>query len=579
MSTPLRSRRLSAFLRPPAKLAGPLAVALAAMTVLPLVGPMLVARFVDGAVAGRSTTALLGLAGAYLATAVGAQGARLLASWLASRAAWEGTNRLREAVADHTLRLDLDFHARHTPGEMIERVDGDVAALGDFLVAFLLEIVASALLLLGTLVIVGSQDLRLGAALLAYVGLMAAVVGFSHGRSVAPLIGFREAMARHMGRIEEQLAAVEDLRAAGAGDYALRRYDASAGDVYTTLRRADRAKALLIAGVYVTSALGTAVLLGLAIVLHSRGALTVGATVALFQYTQLVRQPLEEMTGQLQHLQGALAGVGRLRQLLAETPSLTVPDRGVTLPAGALALELDRVDFAYADDGEEVLAGIDLRLGPGRSLGLVGRSGSGKTTIARLLARLYDPTAGAVRLGGVDLRSVEPAELRRRVAVVTQDVVLFDGSLRDNLTLFGTTPAVDATLTGLLDQLGLGTWLAGLPAGLDSRIGPGGAGLSAGEAQLLAFARAFLADPGLVILDEASSRLDPATEILLEAAVDRLLAGRTAVVIAHRLSSLDRVDDIAVVDEGRIVESGARIDLLRRPDSRYATLLARAVAT
>jgi ATP-binding cassette subfamily B protein len=579
MSTPVRSRRLSAFLRPPASLLGPLVVALAAMTVLPLVGPMLVSRFVDGAVAGRSTAALLTLAGAYLATAVGAQGARLLASWLASRAAWEGTNRLREAVADHTLRLDLDFHARHTPGEMIERVDGDVAALGDFLVAFLLEIVASGLLLLGTLVIVAAEDLRLGAALLAYVALMAAVVAFSHKRSVPALVDFREAMARHMGRIEEQLAAVEDLRAAGAGDYSLRRYDASAGQVYTTLRRADRAKALLIGSVYVASALGTAVLLGLAIVLHSQGALSVGATVALFQYTQLVRQPLEEMTGQLQHLQGALAGAGRLRQLLAETPSLTVPDRGTSLPAGALALELDRVDFAYADDGEEVLAGIDLSVAPGRALGLVGRSGSGKTTIARLLARLYDPTAGAVRLGGVDLRSVDPADLRRRVAVVTQDVVLFEGSLRDNLTLFETTPADDAKLTALLEQLGLGTWLAGLSDGLDTGIGPGGAGLSAGEAQLLAFARAFLADPGLVILDEASSRLDPATEILLEAAVDRLLAGRTAVVIAHRLSSLDRVDDIAIVDEGRIVEAGARIDLLRRPDSRFATLLARAVAT
>jgi ATP-binding cassette, subfamily B, bacterial len=579
MSTPVRSRRLSAFLRPPARLLGPLSAALAVMTVLPLVGPMLVSRFVDGAVAGRSTAALLSLAGAYLATAVGAQGARLLASWLASRAAWDGTNRLREAVAEHTLRLDLDFHARHTPGEMIERVDGDVAALGDFLVAFLLEIVASGLLLLGTLVIVAAEDLRLGAALLAYVALMATVVAFSHKRSVPALIAFREAMARHMGRIEEQLAAVEDLRAAGAGEYSLRRYDASAGDVYATLRRADRAKALLIGSVYVTSALGTAVLLGLAIILHSQGALSVGATVALFQYTQLVRQPLEEMTGQLQHLQGALAGAERLRQLFTETPTLTVPDRGVSLPAGALALELDRVDFAYADDGEEVLAGIDLRVAPGRALGLVGRSGSGKTTIARLLARLYDPTAGVVRLGGVDLRSVDPADLRQRVAVVTQDVVLFDGSLRDNLTLFGTTPAGDADLTALLGQLGLGTWLTGLPDGLDSRIGPGGAGLSAGEAQLLAFARAFLADPGLVILDEASSRLDPATEILLEAAVDRLLAGRTAVLIAHRLSSLDRVDDIAVVDEGRIVEAGARIDLLRRTDSRFATLLARAVAT
>ena len=188
------------------------------MTVLPLVGPKLVSRFVDGAVAGRSTAGLVALAGAYLATAVVGQGARLLASWLASRAAWDGTNRLREAVADHTVRLDLDFHARHTPGEMIERVDGDVAALGDFLVAFLLEIVASGLLLIGTLVVVAAVDIRLGAALLAYVALMATVVGFSHRRSVPSLVEYREAMARHMGRIEEQIASLEDLRASAAGD-------------------------------------------------------------------------------------------------------------------------------------------------------------------------------------------------------------------------------------------------------------------------------------------------------------------------------------------------------------------------
>src|SRR5439155_17638620 len=191
---------------------------------------------------------------------------------------------------------------------------------------------------------------------------------------------------------------------------------------------------------------------------------------------------------------------------------------------------------------------------------LVGRTGSGKTSITRLLLRLYDPDDGAVLLDGVDLREVGVDDLRRRVAMVTQEVQLFRASLRENLTLFGTHPVSDADLRALVIELGLGGWLDAQTDGLDTELGPDGSGMSAGEAQLLALGRAFLADPGLVILDEASSRLDPETEVLVERAVSRLIHGRTAVLVAHRLSSLDAVDAIAVVEHGRIVEHGRRTD-------------------
>ena len=494
-------------------------------------------------------------------------------------------NRLRERLAAHALGLDLAFHVGRTPGELIERVDGDVVAVSGFIVSFLLDLVASALLLAGTFLVVTSEDLRLGLTLAAYVGVVALILVRLKRQAVPSLTAYRESVAQLFGQLEERLAGAEDIRANGAGPHVVRRFDESSAGVYRANRRAAVAQARLLLAVYVGSALGTAVLLALGLVLHRYGALSVGGALALFQYTRLVRDPLERMTDQLQQLQEAQAGAGRLMELLDERSVLpSPPEGGMSLPPGPLPVQLDEVSFSYADDREEVLRQVSLTVAPGRSLGLVGRTGSGKTTVARLLLRLCDPTEGAVRLGGVDLRQAAPDELRQRVAVVTQDVQLFAASVRDNLTLFRShhghddddgerRRSDDDRLTGVLTDLGLGPWLRSLPHGLDTELGPGGTGLSAGEAQLLAFARAFLAQPDLIILDEASSRLDPATEALVERAVNRLLSGRTAVLIAHRLSSLDRVDEVAVLEGGRIVETGARASLAADDRSRFARLL------
>jgi ATP-binding cassette subfamily B protein len=211
-------------------------------------------------------------------------------------------------------------------------------------------------------------------------------------------------------------------------------------------------------------------------------------------------------------------------------------------------------------------------LPPGNVLGLLGRTGSGKTTLTRLLFRLYDPSTGTIRLGGIDLREPPIEKLRKRVGVVTQEIQLFHASVRDNLTFFD-REIPDQRIEQVLDELGLTTWYRSLPEGLETRLSPGGGGLSAGEAQSLAFARVFLHDPGLVILDEASSRLDPATEHLIERAIDRLLAGRTAIIIAHRLQTVHRADAIMILDRGQVVEYGAREELLRDPDSRFSGLL------
>jgi ABC-type multidrug transport system fused ATPase/permease subunit len=233
------------------------------------------------------------------------------------------------------------------------------------------------------------------------------------------------------------------------------------------------------------------------------------------------------------------------------------------------------VTFAYDDEAgsEVVLDDVSFDIAPGRVVGLLGRTGSGKSTIARLATRLYEPQGGEVRVGDLATWDIDMAELRRKVAMVTQDVQLFRATIRDNLTFFDSTVS-DATLLDVIHRLELDEWLASLPEGLDTMLQSGSGGLSAGQAQLLAFTRVFLRNPGVVVLDEASSRLDPATEALIERAVDHLLEGRTAILIAHRLDTVARADDIIILDNGRVIESGERRSLQKNPKSRFSQLLA-----
>ncbi len=263
--------------------------------------------------------------------------------------------------------------------------------------------------------------------------------------------------------------------------------------------------------------------------------MTLGMAFLIYYYTQLIFQPIQSLTEQLDDFQKASAGVVRIRELL-QIASALKDGPGVAFPPGALSVEFDHVSFGYGEE-EMVIEDISFRIEPGEVLGLLGRTGSGKTTLTRLLFRLYDPACGIVRLGDADLRQAQRRNLRNLIGMVTQDVQLFHATVRDNLTFFDQT-IDDAHILQALSDLGLLSWYQELPDGLDTLLAAGGGGLSAGEAQLLAFARVFLRDPAVVILDEASSRLDPATERLLEQAIDKLLRGRTAIIIAHRLSTV-----------------------------------------
>jgi ATP-binding cassette subfamily B protein len=573
------ARLLAATLRTEAKpLAGVLAV-LGASMALRLSLPLLLGRFADDALAGRPADTLTRLAVAYVAVALVSEALGLGVVWGSVRLSWRAGNRLRERLAAHALRLEQAWHGRHSPGQLIERIDGDVEAMVVFFSGIAIEIAGNVALIAGMLVVATVIDPLSGLILVVTAFAGAAVMIRLRVAAVSAREAERQVNAELYGDLEERLGGLEDLRANGAGAYAVHRLHHHSARSWRTARRASLHGDSAHAAAAMVFAAGTAGTLLAGILLQQRGAITVGAVLSLYRYADMLRQPLQRIAEQLKEFQKAMAGARRAANLLATEPRITDgPLDGTALPATgqgrghALSVSFDDVTFAYDGGGTPALEAIDLHLVAGRHLGVIGRTGSGKTTLARLLLRLWDVDTGAVRVGGVDVRDLRVAALRRRIAIVTQDVDLFRASLRDNLTLFGTHAATDPDLQGLLGRVGLGDWVASLPDGLDTVL-QGGHGLSAGEGQLVAFARAFLADPHVVVLDEASSRLDPVTEARIATATRRLLDGRTAVVIAHRLETLAEVDEIAVLENGRLVEHGHRHRLAADASSRYARLL------
>ena len=550
---------LTTYLAPQRARMALLTVLLLAVTGLQLWSPLLLRQFIDSVTAGGAAapmSTLLMLAGLFILAALGTQVVQVAATYLSELVGWTATNRLRSDLALHCLRLDLPFHNRRTPGEMIERVDGDLTALSTFFSQLVLQVFGSLLLLVGVLVVLFIENTLAGTVLTVFALLSLLALSSIRNVAVQALADEREARAAMYGVIEERLSGLDDVRANGAGEYAMQRLDGTMRDVNNTTVHAALKSSSIWMLTMGTFAIGYTLSLGLGTYLYLRGAATIGTVYLFFQYTDLLRRPLEQLAEQLKQFQAATAGIGRIDELRAER-STVLDGPGRTLAPGAQGVEFDGVSFAY--ESVTTIDELSFRLAPGQVLGMLGRTGSGKTTLTRLLFRLYDVDTGSIRIGDTDIRELKLEQLRGHIGIVTQDVQLFQASVRDNLTLFDSSIS-DARVHAALDQLGLGRWLAGLPDGLDSVLQGGAGSLSAGEAQLIAFARVFLRDPAIVILDEASSRLDPATEQMIERAVDRLLEGRTGIMIAHRLahSSARRQDSAARARPARGIRQPGR---------------------
>ena len=572
---------LAVYLRPEGRKLTALAVFLVAGTAVQLASPQIIRTFIDTAAQGGADAPLdrlWMLAGLFIAVSLLAQVLQIGSTYFSEQLGWSATNRMRQDLATHALDLDMAFHTAKSPGELIERVDGDVAALAAFFSQFILQIIGGALLLGGILVVLYLQDWRIGALLTGF-----AVVAGLALHAIRRIAGgrwerLREAWSAYSGFLEERLAGLDDVRANGGGGHVMRRLAEVNQELLVSNVAAARRGHWIFLTASALFSIGFGLALALGIWLVQRGEATIGTVFMFMQYAGMMSMPIMLIGQQLQQFQQALASLKRIGDLRAITPTLTDGPgagwEGRRTEAPRVAFE--GLTFAYRAD-TPVIRDLDLQVPAGEVIGLLGRTGSGKTTLTRLLFRLYDPQSGALTLDGTDIRQARLDELRGRIGLVTQEVQLFDASIRDNATLFDPGVA-DARIREVLTDLGLGDWLARQPEGLSTVLKAGG-GLSAGEAQLLAFARVFLKDPGLVVLDEASSRLDPATDQLNEQALDRLLVTdgsgrrRTAIIIAHKLSTVQRADRIAILDQGRLLETGRRTALEADPTSAYARLL------
>ena len=566
---------LSDYLRPQRAKVVLLSVLLVGVIGLQLLNPQLIKRFIDTAVDGGDTSALIPLAVTFMLIAVIQQGLAIWSTYLAEDIGWMATNQLRSELTDHTLRLDMGFHKGKSAGELIERIDGDVTSLSNFFSAMMIKVVGNGALLVGIIIMLGLESwiVGLGVALFTLLAMLG-MTGL-HQVAVPWWKSVRATAAEAYGFLGEVVEGTEDITANGAASYMSERFNELHRRWMPQTVRAWMGWAMMWSTNIVLYGLSITLAFILGSWLFSVGTLTIGAVYLVFHYTEMTRYPMDQIRNQLEDLQKASAAIDRVGELLATTTQLK-PEGDTPVPDGALEVSFDHVEFAYNDGNGEsdeiVLRDVSFDVAPGRVVGLLGRTGSGKSTIARLITRLYEPQSGTVSLGGVPTWDAHVGEFRKRVGMVTQDVQLFRASVRDNLTFFDSS-VPDERIMEAIHRLELEEWLSSLPDGIDTVLESGGGGLSAGQAQLLAFTRIFLEDPGIVVLDEASSRLDPATEALIERAVDHLLEGRTGIIIAHRLGTVTRADDILILQDGKVVEYGERTALIADPMSRFSQLL------
>ena len=535
-----------------------------------LAGPLLLRYGIDHGIRPGDGQVLDRAVVAYVAVAVVAYLAARMQVLLVSRAGEGFLRDLRVRVFDHLLRLSMPFYDREKAGVVVSRMTSDVDSLQELVQMGLIQLVSSCLLIVGSLVVLAAvSPTLLAMCLVPLPVVVAASVRFQRESNDAYLT-VRDRIGLTLSALQEGISGVRVIQAYGREDVEVERFARRNQGLYEAHMRSVRIQAWYLPVIEGSSLLCTALVVGIGGRLVADGSLTVG-TVAFFVLTlSNLFEPVQQLSQLFNTVQSSGASLNKLFALLDTEPDLAEAPSTVALP-GRGDLVVDDVTFSYGT-GPAVLRDVSLVLSAGEKLALVGPTGAGKSTLAKLMARLYDPSDGHVSFGGVDLRDAPVRVLRSRITVVPQEGFLFAGTIRDNVRI-GRPDASDREVEDALVALGLLERFEAFPDGLDTEVNERGSRLSAGERQLVSLARAALADPAVLVLDEATSSLDPGTELLVEQALGRLMEGRSVVVIAHRLSTAVRADRVGVVAEGGLVEIGPHADLVAA-GGRYAGLYA-----
>ncbi len=547
------------------------AAALVTVQVLALVaGPSLVRYGIDeglkrgdGAALNRAAALYLVLAllGLVLGRAVIRAVARLGESFL---------RYLRELVFRRLMRLSMDFFEREKTGRLVARMTSDIDALQELVSQGLVLMVQNVLLFIGTTIVILIISWKLALFTLAIVPPVYLASRWFRRVSNVAYLDVRDRISTNMSTLQESLEGIRVVQAFAGEGRATDRFDGTNEAQYNANLRTVSISARYFPAVEFAGIAGTALIIGVGGWFAHDGIVTVGTVAAFVLYLNNLFEPVQQLSQFYNVVQSAGAALDKLFGLLDTEPSVAERAGAYDLPVETGAIEVRDASFAYL--AEPVLTDVTLTIAAGERVALVGPTGAGKSTLAKLLARFYDPREGTITIGGHDLRDLTLRSLRDRMCVVPQEGYLFAGTLRENVRI-GRPEASDAEVDAALGVLGLYDRFAAFPEGLDTEVREGGSRLSAGERQLVSLGRAALADPRILVLDEATSNLDPGTEAAVEAALERLMEGRTVIVVAHRLSTAARADHVAVIDEGRLVEYGTHDDLVAA-DGRYTALFA-----
>ena len=539
---------------------------LLAATAAGLAPPYLAGKAIDSGIVTGDVAALDWIVAAFVAVAIVYAAATYLQTYMVG---WVGTRvlqDLRERVFTHIQAMPIGFFTRRSPGVLISRMTNDIEALNQLVTTGVVTMFSSTLTLIGVVVILLVLDVQLAlVTFLTFPLLMVASLVFRIA-SAGAYKATRERIAAITAYLQESLSGVRVVRSFGQEPRHL--------DEMTALNEANRAvnmktvylNASYFPAVEMLSAIGTAVILLYGGSQAIDGAIQIGVIVAFVGYLNTFFEPIQQLSQLYTTYQQGMAALDKIFDLLETEPEMVdAPD---AIDPGPLRgeIELDGVWFSYAEgdeptDGAWALRDVDLHVPPGQTLALVGATGAGKSTFAKLVARFYDPQQGTVRVDGHDLRTLQQQALRRQLGIVPQEGFLFSGSVRENVA-FGRPEASDEEVAAAIAAVGATEFVAALPDALDTQVGERGIQLSAGQRQLVAFARALLAEPRILILDEATSNVDVRTEKTIERGLERLLHGRTAIVIAHRLSTIRRAGKIVVLEDGQIAEQGTHEELI-----------------